>query len=49
MKKGNRKTFFKWYSAGIRRKGKPRNSWMQDVTTGVKEKGIKNMDWIDRE
>ena len=32
-----------------RRKGRPRNSWMQEVTTGIREKGINNMEWIDRE
>ena len=31
------------------KKGRPRNSWMQEVTTGMREKGIKNMEWIDRE
>ena len=32
-----------------RRKGRPRNSWMQEVTNGMREKGIKNVEWIDRE
>jgi hypothetical protein len=32
-----------------RRKGKSRNSWIQEVTTGMREKGINNMEWIDRE
>ena len=32
-----------------RRKGRPRNSWMQEVTTGRREKGINNMEWVDRE
>ena len=32
-----------------RRKGRLRNSWMQEVTTGMKEKVIiNNMEWIDR-
>ena len=31
-----------------RRKGRPRNSWTQEVT-GMREKGINNMEWIDRE
>ena len=30
----------KWCPPGRRRKGRPRNSWMQEVTTGVREKGI---------
>ena len=25
---------------GRRRKGRPRNSWMQEVTTGMRERGI---------
>jgi len=29
-------------------KGRPRNLWMQEVTTGIREKGINNMEWIDR-
>ena len=32
-----------------RRKDRPRNSWMQEVTTGMREKGINNVEWIDRE
>ena len=32
-----------------RRKGRPQNSWMQEVTTGMREKGINNMEWVDRE
>ena len=39
---------FEWCSPG-RRKGKPRNSWMQRVTTGMREKVINNMEWDDRE
>ena len=27
----------------------PRNSWIQEVTTGMREKGINNMEWIGRE
>jgi hypothetical protein len=26
-----------------------RNSWIQEVTTGIREKGINNMEWIDRQ
>ena len=32
-----------------RRKGKSRYSWMQEVTTGMRENGINNMEWVDRE
>ena len=32
-----------------RRKGRPRNSWMQEVTTGMKERGIGDLEWVDRE
>ena len=32
-----------------RRKIRPRNSWMQELRTGMKEKGINNMEWIERE
>ena len=34
---------------GRKRKLRPRNSWMQEVTIGMRGKGIKNMEWIDRE
>jgi hypothetical protein len=30
-----------------RRKGKTRNSWMQEFTTGMREKGINNRKWVD--
>ena len=46
MKKG----YFEIYPSGIRiRKGVPRNSWMQEVTTGMRGKGILNMEWVNRE
>ena len=32
-----------------RRNERSRNSWMQEVTTGIGEKGITNMEWVDRE
>ena len=28
---------------------RPRNSWIQEVKTGMREKGINNMEWIDKE
>ena len=37
-----------WCPPERRRKGRPRNSWMQEVTTGMREKGI-NMKWVDRD
>ena len=39
-----------WCPSGRRRrKGRPRNSWMQEITTGMREKGINNIKGIDRE
>ena len=41
-----------WCPPGRKRrrgKGRPRNSWMQEVTTGMRGKEINNMEWIDRE
>ena len=35
-----------WLPPGTRRKGRSRNSWMQEVTTGMREKGINDMEWI---
>ena len=32
-----------------KKKGKTRNSCMQEATTGMREKGINSMEWIDRE
>ena len=32
-----------------RRKGRPRNLWIQELTTGMREKGINNMEWVERE
>ena len=37
-----------WCPPGRRINGRPRNSWMQKITTGMREKGIKNMEWVDR-
>ena len=34
---------------GTRRKGRTRNLWMQKVTTGMRDKGINNVEWIDSE
>ena len=31
------------------RKGRPRNSWIQEVTTAMREKGINNKEWFERE
>ena len=38
-----------WCPPGRRRKGRLRNSWMQDVTTGMREREINNLEWVDRE
>ena len=31
-----------------KKKGRPRNLWMQEVKTGLREKGIDNMEWVDK-
>ena len=38
-----------WCPPGRRGKGRPQNSEMQEVTSGTRERGINNMEWIDRE
>ena len=38
-----------WCPPVRRRKGRPRNSWMQEVIIGMIEKGNNSMQWIDRE
>ena len=38
---------FEWSPHGKRRKGRPRNLWMREVTTEMREKGITSMEWID--
>ena len=48
MKKDCLKQFLEWFQPGRRRrKRRPRNSCMQEITTGMREKGINNMEWID--
>ena len=37
-----------WCPPG-KRGGRPRNSWIQEVKTGIKEKGFNNMEWTERE
>ena len=49
MKKSQPRKVLEWCPPGGRRKGRPRNSWMQEVTTGMREKGISNMEWERRE
>jgi hypothetical protein len=39
----------KWCPPGRRRKGRPRNSWIQEVTTGMRARGIGCLEWVDRE
>ena len=34
---------------GKRRKGRTRNSWMEEVTAAVRERGINNLEWVERE
>jgi hypothetical protein len=38
-----------WCPPGRRREGRSRNSWMQEVTTGMREKGINNLESVNRE
>jgi hypothetical protein len=38
-----------WCPPGRRRKRRPRNSWIQEVTTGMREKGINNIEWAKGE
>ena len=40
---------FEWCSPERRRKGRPRNSWMQEVTIGMREQGIGELKWFDRQ
>ena len=38
-----------WCPAGRRRNERPRSSWMQGVTTGMREREIGDLEWVDRE
>ena len=38
-----------WCPPERRRKGRPRNLWIQEVTTGMREKGIGDLECVDRE
>ena len=38
-----------WCPPGSRRKARPRKSWMQEVTTEIRERGIGDLEWVDRE
>ena len=40
---------FLLFPPGRRRKGRTWNSWTQEVTTGMKERGIGDLEWVDRE
>ena len=44
-----KKTILELCPAGRGRKGRPRNTWMKEVTTVMREKGINSMEWIDKE
>ena len=39
----------KWCPPGRRRKGRSPNPWMQEVITGIKGRGIGDLEWVDRE
>ena len=43
------RTILEWCLPGRRKKGRPRNSLMQEVTTGMRERGICELEWVDRE
>ncbi|KAJ4448081.1 hypothetical protein ANN_10093 [Periplaneta americana] len=43
------KMVLEWCSPGRRRKGRPRNSWLQEIRTGVRYCKLNDMDWMDRE
>ena len=50
-KNGRRKSPSKNFGmvpSGRRRKGRLRNSWTQEVTTGMRERGIGDLEWVDR-
>ena len=38
-----------WCPPGRRGKGRPRNSWMQEVTTGMRKREIGDLEWVTRE
>ena len=38
-----------WYPPGRRRKRRPRNSWILEVTIGMRDKRIYKNKWIDME
>jgi len=38
-----------WCPLGRRRKGRPRNSWMQGLQTAMRERGIGDLEWVNRE
>ena len=39
------KRILEWCPPGRRRKGRPRNSWMHGVTTGMRERVIGDLEW----
>ena len=48
MKRGNLQTF--WNDDRLEEKEeRHRNSWMQEITTGIREKRINGMEWINKE
>ena len=49
MKKGSFEEFWKGLSLKDEERGRPRNSCMQEVTTGLREWGIGDLEWVDRE
>ena len=37
-----------WCPPGGRKKGRPKHSWMEEVTTRMREGGIGELEWVDR-
>ena len=40
---------WEWCPPGSRGRGRPRNTWMQEIMTGMKTKGLGEEDWNDRD
>ena len=45
----SKKKMLEWISVGRRKRGRPRKTWIADVNEHMKEKGLEELDWIDRE
>ena len=47
--KTNNVRILEWCPPGRRRKGRHRNPGIQEVITGMREKEINNLEWVNRE